>query len=949
MGGVIAWFVNNRVATNLLMWILFVGGISAYPQLRKEEFPNFEFAAVSIVVPYPGASPSEVESSVCIRIEEAIDGVLGVKRILTTASENSCRITAEIHIGYDRSKAAADLKSKVDAIDTFPAEAEKPVVSEVTNINNVLQIVIYGDVSEKTLKVTAEQMREDLLSRPEVSQVFVDFTRPYEVSIELSEKQLRKYQITMQEVADIIRRQSLDLPGGSVKTTDGEIILRTTGQARTKERFELLPILNRSDGTVLYLGDVANVVDGFEESDLKVLFDGSPAAVVVVKRIGDENVLKIAREVKQYVHEKQQTLPEGLDITIWRDESQDLVDRLDSMGRNAMGGLILVLVVLTLFLRFRLAFWVAAGIPIALCGTIMAFPFFDVSISTVSVMGIVLVLGIIVDDAIVVGERIYAHQEQGKDPKQAAIDGTKEVSVPVIFGVLTTMTAFMPLMAMKSSMGPMFSGIGLVAIIALFFSIVESQWILPMHLSHVPEKAKSEPGRWQRFQMRITQWLSDVADQRYSPLLAKAMGWRYFVGALAVSLVILMLGLVASGRIVFQFFPPIESSRLYAELKMTAGAPVEVTERAVAQIERAGLQLRKELNQQYGDGVTDMVRHSMSTIGVVSGKGSTLPDEFGGSHIAEVTMELSTGPDFDGPSTGQFASRWRELTGPVAGIEELKFTAVAFSAGDAIDIRLEAKDREDLKVAAAQLKDALANYGGVFDIGDSFAGGKRELQMSLLPQAHSLGVTTNDLARQIRQAFYGEEVQRLTRGREDIKVMLRYPPEERRSLGDIENMRIRTAGGSEVPFSSVARVVMTPGVASIERVDGNRTIDVYADVNRHSASPEEIVLALQEEVLPTILKQFPGMTYSMAGEQEAYSEASNELAMATRIAALVIFALLAIPLKSYAQPLVIMSVIPFAFVGAIWGHLIMKNFGLIAGLAMPSVMGFIAASGAGVD
>ena len=944
MGYLIDWFVDNRVATNLLMWILLIGGVMAYPEIRKEEFPNFEANAVSVVVPYPGASPEEVEQTVCIRVEEVIEGVLGIKHVNSTAAENACTLMVELETGYDRAKAQGDIKAKVDAIDTFPVDADKPVVAEVSIINNVLQLVLSGKADERSLKEIGEKIREDILAKDGVSYVVLDYVRPYEISIELSEHALRKYALNLAQVANIVRAHSIDLPGGAVKTSDGEIIIRTIAQAESVTDFERIPLVSRDDGTTLYLGDVATVIDGFQETDLQVRFDGERAVVVEIKRIGNENVLEVARIVKSYVQELQQTLPEGVNVTIWRDESQDLVDRLGTMGSNAVGGLILVLLILTLFLQFRLAFWVAAGIPIAMFGTIMAFPWVDLSISTVSVMGIILVLGILVDDAIVVGERIFAHQEMGKSPRRAAIDGTKEVSLPVIFGVLTTMTAFMPIMSIKSSMGPLFAGVGLTAILAMVFSIIESQLILPMHLSHGPrEPSRPWPKviqRWLNIQQRFSDFLSGVASNRYVPMLLKAMRWRYFVAALAVSVMIVMLGILASGRIGFQFFPAMDGTRLYANLTMTAGTPIETTERATAQLERAAATLSEELNETLGR--DDVVKHVMVSIGKSAGRGSTGSGGEGGSHTAEITVELNLPPAYDGPATSTFAARWRELTGPVAGAVDLSFTAVVFSAGGAIDVQLRGDDLDELKVAAALLKDALAGYQGVFDIGDSFRAGKREVRMELLPEAQSLGITAQDLARQVRQAFYGEEVQRLARGREDIKVMLRFPLNERKSLGDLENMRIRTASGDEVPFTTVAKVDYVPGLSSISRVDGKRTINVLADVDRNVTSPEEVLGSLEKNAIAAIEQNFPGIEFAMSGEQEESADSMGELTDAAKLAVIIIYALLAIPLKSYAQPLVIMSVIPFGAVGAIVGHMILGYdlmfFSLLGIMALAGVV-----------
>ncbi len=949
MRQLIRWFVENPVATNLLMWILILGGLMTLPMIHKEEFPNVEFDAVKVDVSYPGASPAEVEQSVCIRIEEAVEGTEGIKKISTTAVESLCSVVIEILKSTDKSKALNDIKGKIDAIDSFPVEAENPVVSEVTLLAKVLEVAISGHTDERSLKELGERMRSDLLESAEISQVALNYVRPYEISIEVSEQNLRRYGLTLQQVADAVSSNSIDLPGGSIKTFDGEILVRTAMEAKSAIAFEQIVVLTRADGTNVYLGDIAEVRDGYEDTDLMAFFNGEPAIVLDVRRIGSEDVLEVAGRVKHYVEDARQWLPEGISVTVWQDESQDLVDRLDVMGSNARSGLILVMLVLALFLRVRLALWVAAGVPIALMGAVMLFPVFGMSISTISVMGVILVLGILVDDAIVVGERVYAHEQMGKDPLHAAIDGAHEVSVPVIFGVMTTMVAFMPVIFMPSSMGPFFAGIGVTAILALFFSLIESQLILPMHLAHRKrtQSARSKffvAAWWGRLQDQLSSGLERFADEAYMPLLQKALYWRYATAALAIAAIIIIIGLLASGRIIFQFFPSVDGNRIYAALTMPEGTPVETTRQAVARIEQAGLLLQAELDAKRGPGESSMVKHTMSSIGKGFAKSSI---EFGGrsgSNIAEIGIELDLPADYSGTPPTQIAARWRELTGFVPDAVELTFTAEAFTAGKAIDIQLRGSNQEQLKEAAAQLRNALQAYQGVHDVSDSYRGGKQEVKLVMLPEAHNLGLSGIDLARQVRQAFYGEEVQRLQRGREDMKVMVRYPESERRSLGDLENMRIRSSDGREVPFSSVAEVELGVGNSSIVRENGKRVIRVLADVDRTVISPEEILASLESSVIKDLLEQYPGMDYGLAGEAEEANEAMAGLIFSSAMALLVIYALLAIPLKSYLQPLVIMSVIPFGFMGAVIGHFIL-GWDLI----FFSLLGIVALSGVVVN
>lgn len=945
MKGLITWFIDNKVATNLFMWMLIIGGLVVLPTIHQEEFPNMDINSISISVVHPGASPIDVENAICMRIEEAIDGEIGIKHVNSSASEGICSVVAELERNADKDKVLDQIKSKVDGIDSFPDEIESPIISEIQVITNVLQVALSGDADERTLKELAERMREDLLEFDGVSQVSLMYVRPYEISIEVSEQSLRRFGLTLQQVGQAIRNNSYDLPGGAIKTEDGEILLRTSTKANNGRDLERIVVLTRADGSNVLLNDIATIIDGFKDTDLRASFNGEPAAVVVVKRVGHEDVLDVANKVKSYVAAAEKTLPEGITQTIWLDESQDLVDRLDVLSDNAISGLCLVLLVLALFLKLRLAIWVAIGIPIALLGTLILFPLLGVSISTLSVMGVILVLGILVDDAIVVGERVHAHQQMGKTPRQAAIDGTYEVSVPVIFGVLTTMAAFMPIMFIPTNMGPFFAGIGIASLLTLFFSVIESQLILPMHLAHssVREKKGLAIGRWWgRVQDRFASWLDNVANNSYRQLLAKALEWRYFTISIAVSILIIIIAMMASGRIVFQFFPSVDGTRINAMLTMPEGTPVETTEKAVRQLQRGAKLLQAELDANLASGEESKITHVMASIGTHFEKNSMSLDKLGGSNIAEVAIELNLPPNYSGTPPAVFGLRWRELTGPVADAVELTFDVSTFSAGMPIDLQVRGTSMEEIKQATAMLRSAIAAYDGVYDVSDTFRGGKQEVKLALLPEARNLGLTASDLAMQVRHAFYGFEVQRIQRGREDIKVMVRYPENERVSLGDLEEMRIRTKEGIEVPFGSVAKVELGTGYADIKREDGQRVIRVQANLDRTVTTPEKILASLNKTTMAEIKQRFPDVSFAVAGEAEESMEAMGAMGSLALMAMLSIYALLAIPLRSYLQPLVIMSVIPFGAMGAIIGHYIigwdLVFFSLLGMMALSGVV-----------
>lgn len=948
MNGIIAWFVHNPVAANLLMMVLVVGGLVTLPSIHQEEFPSIDVGIIRITVEYLGASPEESEDAVCIRIEEELEGTEGVDRISSLAVEGACVVTLELPLQSDGDAVTAAVKNRIDSITTFPAETEKPIISQVVIANHVLQLAVMADADERTLKVLGQEVRDDIAALDGISQVSLLFAKPYEISLEVSEASLRRHGLSLDQVARAVRRASLDMPGGSVKTASGEILLRTKGQAYVGGDFEDIVILTRPDGTSIRLGDIAEVRDGFEDADLVASFNGRTAVLIEVRRIGEEDTLAISERVNAYVAQKQARMPAGAELVVLDDDSEDLVARLDALMRSAGGGLVLVLLLLGMFLRFRLAMWVAAGVPIAFLGALALFPTLGLAISTLSVMAFILVLGIVVDDAIVIGESVYSHERQGEDQVQAAINGTREVCVPVIFGVMTTVAAFLPLTLVTSRMGQFFGVIGTTAIVCLIFSLIESQLVLPAHLAYRRTSRDKQTSiwivrRWTAWQQRVEDWMDHVAHDLYAASLRRAIEWRYLTLAIAVGVIIVTSALFTSGRLRYQFMPEVEGESIFATLTMPAGVPVSLTEAAVAQLEEAADRLRREVEAETGPG--SIIRSHLSTIGGTQnrdGPGSSRRATSGGSHLAEVSLQLTPRADRD-LATREIEVRWRELAGAVPGAIDLVFSSSAFSMGEAVNIELRGGSVRALTEAAADLKTLLAGYDGVTEIADSFRDGKQELKLSILPEAKPLGLTLDDLARQVRQAFYGFEVQRVQRGRDDVRVMLRYPDSERRSLANLEDMRIRTADGTEVPFASVAIAEVGRGYSTIRRRDHERVINVTADVARGTITPEAL-LADVEKRMPALLLEHPGIDFSLEGEQQAHTEAAEGLFRGLVIALLLIYALLAIPLRSYSQPLIIMSVIPFGTVGAVLGHLVMGW-----DVVFFSVLGMVALAGVVVN
>jgi len=942
VNGIVRWFARNGVAANVLMALIVVIGLVTAIDIKKEVFPEFSSDTISVTVLYPGAAPEEVEEGVVIKIEERLQGLEGIKELRSRAQENRGSVFVEVRQGHDVARVLNDVKSRIDGIDTFPEETEEPVIEEVAVALQVIQVVIYGEAEERTLKVLGERMRDDLSALAEVSQVDLASTRPYEISIEVSEDALRRYELTFDQVASAVRRSSLDLPGGRIDSRAGEILLRGEGQAYRGAEFERIPLRTQTDGTRLTVGDVARVVDGFADSDIWSRFDGKPAVILQIYRTGDQSAIDVVAATRGYLDEIEASLPAGIQVATFRDDSEVLRARLSLLQKNGIAGFVLVFVVLALFLRLSLAAWVALGIPISFLGGLAVMPGLDVSINMISLFAFIVVLGIVVDDAIVVGENIYAHFQRGKDALEAAIVGTQEVLKPVVFAVLTTVAAFAPILNVTGTIGKFMRVIPLVVIATLLFSLVEGLLILPSHLSHARRKEDPEhPPVWRRVQKRVSDALKRFITERYQPLLDRAIEWRYLTVSLGVASLVLTAAFVAAGWIRFSFMPAIEADNVIVSLTMPQGTPSEVTSEIVRRIEVAALELEDEVEVDNGE----VFRHILSSVGSQpfregeNRRFGNASRDFSAAHLGEVNAEL-IGAEDRSVGSKELAERWRELTGPVPEAVELTFTSSLFQSGNPIHVQLAGADTDKLRTVATRLKAELSGYPGVRDISDSFRAGKRELELRVTPEAEAAGLSQQALSRQVRQAFYGEEVQRIQRGRDEIKVMVRFPDAERRSLADLEGMRVRAPGGIEIPLVTAATTEMSRGPATIARTDRRRVLDVTADVDFDRGNSNEIIADLESNVLPALLADFPGVRYSFEGQQENQRETLDGLGRGFAIAILVIYGMLAIPFRSYSQPLIVMAAIPFGLVGAVAGHVLMGQ-----DLAILSMFGIVALTG----
>ena len=944
MNKIAQWSVEHRVAANLLMAFVVVLGLVALSQMKREMFPRFSLDMISIIVKYPGASPEEIEEGIVVKIEEKIKSIEGIKRIISNSQENFGTIYIELKEDVaDVQKVLDDVKTQVDTIDTFPEESEEPIISEMTLKDEAINLAIYGDVPEEVLRRVGERVRDDLSAYPAISQINLAGVRDYEISVEVSEDALRRYGLTFDQVSQAVKTGSLDLAGGVIKTKGGEVLVRAKGQRYTGAEFEEIPLITLADGTIIRLGDVATVVDGFDDSDIHGRFNGKPAALVLVRKTHDEDVIDIADTVYDYVKEFRKELPPGLHIAVWGDFSVLIKDRISLLLRNGAQGIILVFISLALFLRIGLAFWVALGIPISFMGAFFVLHQFDASINMISLFAFIMTLGILVDDAIIIGENIYAHYERGSPPLKAIVDGTGEVGWPVIMSVCTTVVAFMPLLFVSGIMGKFFKILPMAVITILLVSLWEAFTILPSHLAETleyEERKKDRKARWHtRLLNRVQNGLQFTIKSIYGPVLRMVLRNRYFTLFVGVGVLIVMVGLVAGGHVPFVLFPKTDSNYLVAEVAFPLGTPASVTDRVLQRMENA----LPELNEDFRGprtGGKDIVSYSFTLLGAIAVKEGFGGEADVGGNMGQVFIEILPTEERTIKAL-EVENRWRELVGEAPGADKLTFSAIGGGPGGTpIEIQLIGRDFGMLRQASTELKNELASYPGVFDISDNFRPGKMEIKLKAREAARPLGLTLADLARQVRQAFYGDEAVRIQRGRDDVKVMVRYSEPERRTLGTIEDMRIRTAKGDEVPFSEVAEVKYGRGYSVINRTDRQRQITVTADVDEEKANTKRIIDDLKASFLPELERRHPGLRYSFEGEEQRAQESISSLSRGFAIAMFAIYLLLATQFRSYVQPIIIMIAIPFGFVGAVLGHLVM---GL--SITLLSLFGVVALAG----
>ena len=941
----IAWMTRNNVAANLLMLVLVVGGLIKGRTLKQEVFPEVSLDRIQVSVAYPGAGPEEVEEGILLQVEENLTGVDGIKELRSRAAEGFGTVTAELVPGEDPDRLLQEIKSEVDRIVTFPQDAEKPVISKLLNRREVISLVVYGALSEHSLREQAEMIRDELLGLSGITQVDLSGVRPYEIAVEVSEENLRRYNLTLDQVAARLRRASLDLPGGTVKTEAGQILLRTKERRYFAPEYADTVVLVQADGSQLRLGEIATVRETFRETDEFARFDGQSAAMVRIYRVGEQKPTEIARTVRDYVAAKQQSLPASVQLATWNDTSENLQSRMNLLSKNAGFGLALVLIVLGLFLEIRLALWVMLGIPISFFGALLVLPLLGVSINMISLFAFILALGILVDDAIVVGENVYEQRLLGKPYLQAAIDGTREVGLPVIFSVLTTVAAFMPLIFVDGMMGKFIKTIPLVVISLLLISLIESLFVLPAHLAMGRRRSLGGGviGTLDRIRQQFGRQLDRLIAGPYRRTLALALEHRYTTLALSLAVLLLTVGIVRGGLIKFVFMPEVDGDVITASLQMPPGTSAEQTGRVQQRIVEAAMATVAEYDAGNPAGGS-ILRNIYAVVGsTLAGGGPGGGATASGAHLSDIALFL-TPSEQRGIASTDIQNSWRQKLGELPGIESLVFKSNLVRMGANIDVQLAHADFAVLEAAAARLRLALAAYPGVGDIEDNFARGQQEIKLRLKPEARTLGVTEEDLGRQVRGAFFGAEALRLQRGRNEVRVMVRYPESDRRSLSDLENLRVRTANGGEIPLARAAWIEPGSGFAEINRTARKRVINVTASVDSRQANAGEILLDLKGGLLTELAADYPGLSFNLEGEEKERRDSLGSMKEGFLLALVGIYALLAIPFRSYSQPLLIMAAIPFGVVGAVLGHLLMGY-----NLSILSIFGIVALSGVVVN
>ncbi len=951
-GGPIAYMASNSVAANLFMFAILAAGLVALTGLEREAWPTLPFNTIEVSMAYPGATPEEVEESIVVKIEEQVNSLDDVKVVKSIAAPGMASIRIELKSGSDMGRALDDIKSAVGRIQSFPAGAERPEFREMTNRQSVIRLVVYGDVSERSLKELAHRVEDELASLPSVSAVETSGVREYEISIEVPQNRLRALGLTLADIANTIRHGSLDLSAGSIETRDAQVRVRTLGQRYDQQDFEEIVVLSRSDGTVVRLGEIAVVHDGFRDTDLIIRHQNQPGAFVEVYRSDGEQVMDVATAVQEHIASViAPSLPDGVGVTIWNDESQTYAERVDLLVKNGSLGLLLVFIALVLFLEIRLAVWVAAGLAVSGIGALAVMLTLDIAINTISLFAFVLAIGIVVDDAIVVAEHIHYERKRGTPGVVAAIRGARRIKVPLTFAVLTSVAAFTPLLFIPGGIGEIWGALPVIIIGMLLISLVESLLILPNHLSHLhgPDwvPANFADRFFTRIQNFVDRMLNRFVDGPLDRGLRFATAQPVVTISAAIGMLIISISLLPAGIVKTTFADVVEGDFVTASLEMPDGTTAQRTYEVARELQAAGHRVIERFSHDRPEDAPPLLSGVTVTIGHgprVEGGGlvpePTLNPE---ANIATIEFKLLSAQQRQ-ISTRAVVDAWRDEVGILPYVRGVTFSGEIIDLGNPIEAVLSHPDPERLVQVASSVVNSLRGLEGVFDVRSDHSPGVKEIQLELRPEARTLGLTLEGMAQQARSAFFGAEALRVQRGREEVRVYVRLPEDERNAITDVERYLIRTPSGAEVPLSQIAQLKSGVSPPAVRRKDGQRVVTVTADVDQAVISGGEANGILKDSILAKLSSAFPDLTYTFGGEQQQQMESLDSLKRGFVLALLTIFALLAIPLRSYTKPFIIMAVIPFGLIGAIMGHWVL-------GIAMSaaSFMGIFGLSGVVVN
>lgn len=941
MKKLIAVYARNTVFANILMVLIILTGVVSAGNMIREFFPEFSLDLITVTIVYPGANPEEVEEGISRKVESSVEAIEGVKQYTTNSSENVSVTTIEVLEGYNVDKVLDRVRSKVNGISTFPVDAEKPVITDLTTQESVMIFGLSGKMSERRLKEWAESMKDKIVALPEVSNVQIFGVRNYEISIEVSETTLQAYGLTFPQLVSAIRRENLNLAGGTIKTKGEEIRIRTVGRKYTGEELKDLVILALPGGEIVTLGKVATIRDGFTETPILATINGERAVLLSIVKTTREDTLTITNAMRKFIDDQKLKLPEGTNITIIYETSEMLRARINLLLKNGVIGLALVFLILWMFLDLRLSFWSGMGIPISLAGGFIILWGVGGTINMISLFGFLMVLGIVVDDAIVVGEAIFYHRSQGEPPIKAVVEGVAEVGMPVIAAVTTTIVAFLPLSYVGGIMGKFIAILPVVVIACLAISLIECLLLLPVHLNHLPDPRKTVlkrnlVSRWVvSFHELTAKGLLWLIKYTYIPFLRKALYWRYIAFSVAISILLICVGFIRAGIIKFEVFPEVDGFIMTSSVEFPAGTPLETTRRAVNQVESALVRIASKTDTKSGE---PLLKERLVLVGQEVGGYSS------GSHLGGIIVTMLPSEE-RGIHSKDLRIAWEKETGPIPGIKTLSFSGMGGgSRGAPIEIWVQGQDLRQILAAANEMMDQLKRFDGLFQIRSDFSPGKNEIRLELKQEARTLGLTVNDLASQVYTGYFGEDAVRIQRGRDDIRIKVRYTVDERKRLSDFRRIRIRTSRGFEVPLMSVADITFSPGFSTITRTDGMRRVKVSSEVDTNRTNANEVVAQLTKTDIPELSDRYPDLRFTFQGEKKSMAESFSSLYIGYPLAMVGIFFIIATMFRSYAQPLLISMVIPFGVIGAILGHLMLGYQ-----FTMMSIFGVVALAGVVVN